>query len=80
MSAESTPKPAERGDSWIQKALSQLEPTRRASVEERLAKMPVSARRNFLRAATGEACPRDAIKSHCMECMDYNLSAIRFCT
>ena len=62
------------------KALDGLDPARRSAVERRADKMPVSARRVYIRAVRGKASPRAAIKAHCLECMGWERQGITECT
>lgn len=50
------------------------------SVRKRLADMPNSARRGYLRAVQGQASPRAAIKSFCLECVGWDRDGVRLCT
>ena len=80
MSINTTSKPRERTDFSTEEALSRIEPTRRASIEEMLLEIPISARRNYLRAAVGKAPPRNAIKAFCLQCAGWDRNEIRRCT
>lgn len=46
----------------------------------RFSGVPDSAQQIYLRAIKGEASPRQAIKSMCLECMDYDRVEIAGCT
>lgn len=48
--------------------------------QRRLNAVPESAKGGFVRAITGLASPRGAIKAMCLECMGYLRPAVRDCT
>lgn len=64
----------------IQDQLSALPPARRTAVAKRAALMPESMRAGYLRAATGNGSPRQAIRVHCYECMGYDRQEVLGCT
>jgi len=64
----------------IQKRLSLVDPSRRASVDKRLKQMPVSRRNGYLRAVNGTASAKQAIKAHCLECVGWVGSEVTHCT
>jgi len=57
-----------------------LDPARKAAVDKRAVQTPESARGTYLRAATGEASPREAIKAFCFECNGDDRQAVAECT
>ena len=77
---EQAEKTAESSVSRRATDLSGLDPARRAKVEKRLAEMPLSAQAVYMKAVTGTASPRQAIRSHCLECVCWDRQAIRECT
>ena len=74
------PKPAERAGDASAKALNAVDPSRRSKVLKRAQNTPVSARLGYLRAASGQAAPRAAIKAQCLECLGWDRVAVRECT
>lgn len=64
----------------IRERLSVLDPKKRAMVEKRAKETPKSARLGYLRAATGESSPRQAIKAFCLECVYWIRSEVSMCT
>jgi len=58
----------------------QLEPNRRAAIDRRAKDMPRSFRKAYLRAATGGAWPRQAIRMFCLECVCYDRREVALCT
>ena len=46
----------------------------------RLASIPASAQNIYVRAATGQASPRGAIKAMCLDCVGYDRQAVADCT
>ena len=77
MSASSS---GERRQRTTQKALSDLEGPRRSAVERRAKDMPSLYRGGYLKAVTGRASPREAIKAHCLECMGYSYGEVARCS
>ena len=77
MSASSS---GERRQRAAQKALSGVEAARRSAVERRAKDMPSLYRGGYLRAVTGRASPREAIKAHCLECVGWERGQVVNCT
>lgn len=61
-------------------ALDAIEQGRRPSVERRARNVPKSRRVAYLRAASGEAPPRAAIKAFCRECVGFVDEEVQLCT
>jgi len=78
--AESPPKPVETNVSATAQPRKQREAAQEPSVRKRLADMPNSARRGYLRAVQGKASPRAAIKAFCLECCGWDRDGVRLCT
>jgi|GEM_PF-3366068 len=74
------PKPTDSASLAIQEALSRIDPVRRPSVAKRAKDVPVKARPGYLRAATGDASPRQAIKAFCSECVCWDRQEVTLCT
>ena len=70
---------AQRRRQAIQKALSEVEPSRRANVAKKADNTTLSHRAGYLKAAAGKASPRQAIKSHCLECCGWERGEVRDC-
>ena len=71
---------AEALSSGAQKRLGRLDPSRRSSVENRLAQTPPKSRLGYLAAVEGRASPRAAIKAFCLECVGWQRSEVTACT
>jgi hypothetical protein len=71
---------AERGSRSRASERKPLDAARKAAVNKRAARTPESARGTYLRAATGQASPRDAIKAFCFECNGEDRQAVAECT
>ena len=79
MTDQACRKPAEGGGFSVEDALSNVGEARRPRVAKRLSDMPVSARLGYIRAASGVASPRQAIKAFCYECCGYDRHAVTTC-
>lgn len=77
---ENPQKPPESSGSRGATGLDGLDPSRRSAVLRRAAQVPESARTLYLRAVLGQASPRQAIKSHCLECACCDRAAIAECS
>ena len=42
--------------------------------------VPAASRPGYIRATTGKASPRQAIKAQCLQCMGYDRAGIAACT
>ncbi len=73
-------KPSERSASRSQEAQDDLAAKRRAAIAEKAAKIPRSRRAGYLKAAQGEASPRQAIKAFCLECVGWSQGEVTHCT
>lgn len=73
-------RPVEASGFESAKARKGVEATLHPAVRKRLADMPDSARRGYLRAIQGKASPRAAIKAFCMECCGWQRDEVRLCT
>ena len=71
---------AERDESQSQERSNPAMVARDAMIAERLEQMPKSCRAGYLRATRGEASPRQAIKSSCLECVGWERVEVRRCT
>ena len=54
--------------------------TRQEQIAERLAQIPESQQKAYLKATQGKASPRSAIKSFCCECVGYDRGEVMLCT
>ena len=77
---ESAPKPVETSGFETAQPHKRTETAQEPSVRKRLAEMPNSARRGYLRAVAGNASPRAAIKAFCLECCGWDRDGVRLCT
>lgn len=73
-------KPLDSNGSESAKARKRVEAPQHPVVRKRLADMPDSARRGYLRAIQGKASPRAAIKMFCTECCGWQRNEVRLCT
>ena len=73
-------KPAEADDSAAQEPRTGAEAARGSAIARKLAQMPQSCRRNYRRAASGKASPREAIKAQCLQCVGWVREEVRLCT
>ena len=64
----------------LSRLMLEIDTRRRPAVEERLANTPKTMKRGYLRAASGKAAPKAAIKAFCYECMGYSRVDIPGCT
>ena len=71
---------SERRERAAQKALSAIEAARRPAVQRIAGIMPSLYRGSYLRTATGNASPREAIKAHCLECCGWDRAEVSRCT
>ena len=72
-------KEAVKGQLPSEKALSRLDPTRRALAEQRLLEMPKSYQAMYLRALRGRSL-RSAANATCAECVGWVRKEVRDCT
>lgn len=83
-SADTQNKPSPRTSESVRRACatarSRVDPSRRASVDERADSVPKLYRFGYLTAAGGTASPRDAIKAHCLECVCWQREEVIQCT
>ena len=63
----------------VQDALEGVSPTRRPPIERRLAEMPESFKRTYLKAVGGRSRPA-AVRAFCAECMGYDREGVTECT
>ena len=54
--------------------------SRQEQIAERMAQIPESQQKGYLKAAHGKASPRSAIKAFCCECMGYERAEVTVCT
>ena len=72
--------PAPSGISGSESARNGESGARARAIAERLTRMPKSSQAGYLRATRGEASPRAAIKSFCLECVCWDRGEVRRCT
>jgi hypothetical protein len=73
-------KRAEPLENYIAKAISRLDPARRAQVQAICDSAPKSARRGYLKTMRGRASPRFAMKIMCLHCMGWVRAEVPLCT
>ena len=74
------PEAAEADGSGAQERRTDGEAARESAIARRLAEMPGSCRRTYRKATRGEASPRMAIKSFCMQCRGWQRQEVALCT
>jgi len=75
-----TPETADTSGSQTGKARTYAETGRESAIQQCLAEMPNSFRATYLRATSGRASPRLAIKAFCCECVCWQRDEVRRCT
>ena len=73
-------KTVEGSDFASHKPPQRSEAARKSAIAERLAQMPKSHRRTYLKATRGKGSPRIAIKAFCAECCGWDRQEVRLCT
>ncbi len=73
-------KPAHSGNGEAQTDILTPDPAREALIQRKAAIIPESDRAGYLRAASGKASPRQAIKAFCLDCVAWDREQVRDCT
>jgi len=71
---------AERRTKTIQQLSGDVETASKPQVSKRLKDVPIRYRVMYLRAVTGIAAPRAAIKAFCLECVGWERAEVTRCT
>ncbi len=66
--------------SKIQTQKPQTHKSRQEQIAERLAQIPESQQKGYLKTSQGKASPRAAIKAFCCECMGYDRGEVTLCS
>ena len=62
------------------KTQTQKPKSRQEQIDERLAQIPESQQKGYLKAVHGKGSPRSAIKAFCCECVAYDRIEVTLCT